>query len=597
MADSPLKQAMDLVTFNIKSDGKQIKDTYQVYSIAVHNALNRIPTAVIKLQDGEVADKDFEASNSDDFIPGKEIEIQAGYQSDNKTIFKGIVISMHIVLDGIKGSVLEVSCRDKAILMTQSRKSTFFENMKDSDIITSIIGGYSGVSSDVASTTAEHKELVQYDATDWDFMMIRADINGFVAAINQGKISVKAPDVSSVPLLSLTYGTDIIELEADFSASGQMPGVEAVSWDATSQKILNQTASSPPRYSQGNISTDKAASSIGAKTQTLRSSAQIGSETLQQWANARLVKSNLAMITGSATFAGASMVLPNTMIELNGIGERFSGNAFVSAVHHKIHRGNWTTKIDFGLRDEWFATKPNVNPIPASGLTPEVGGLMMAKVKQLNKDPAGENRILVTLPMMQNDNSGIWARLATFYATNEKGSFFIPEVDDEVVLGFLNSDPNYPVILGSLYSSENPPPYELTEENYTKALLTKEGCKIEFDDEKKVINIETPGENKITISDEDKGITIVDENKNSIKTNAEGITIKDSNGNEIVMSSSGIEIKSCSDLKLTATADVTVSGINITNSASASMKSTGQASAELSASGETTIKGAIVMIN
>jgi len=597
MADSPLKQAMDLVTFNIKSDGKQIKDTYQVYSIAVHNALNRIPTAVIKLQDGEVADKDFEASNSDDFIPGKEIEIQAGYQSDNKTIFKGIVISMHIVLDGIKGSVLEVSCRDKAILMTQSRKSTFFENMKDSDIITSIIGGYSGVSSDVASTTAEHKELVQYDATDWDFMMIRADINGFVAAINQGKISVKAPDVSSVPLLSLTYGTDIIELEADFSASGQMPGVEAVSWDATSQKILNQTASSPPRYSQGNISTDKAASSIGAKTQTLRSSAQIGSETLQQWANARLVKSNLAMITGSATFAGASMVLPNTMIELNGIGERFSGNAFVSAVHHKIHRGNWTTKIDFGLRDEWFATKPNVNPIPASGLTPEVGGLMMAKVKQLNKDPAGENRILVTLPMMQNDNSGIWARLATFYATNEKGSFFIPEVDDEVVLGFLNSDPNYPVILGSLYSSENTPPYELTEENYTKALLTKEGCKIEFDDEKKVINIETPGENKITISDEDKGITIVDENKNSIKTNAEGITIKDSNGNEIVMSSSGIEIKSCSDLKLTATADVTVSGINITNSASASMKSTGQASAELSASGETTIKGAIVMIN
>jgi len=597
MADSPLKQAMNLVTFIIKSDGKQIKDTYQVYSIAVHNTINRIPTAVIKLQDGEVADKDFEASNSDDFIPGKEIEIQAGYQSDNKTIFKGIVISMRIVLDGIKGSVLEVTCRDKAILMTQSRKSTFFENMKDSDIISSIIGGYSGVSADVASTTVEHKELVQYDATDWDFMMIRADINGLVAAINQGKVSVKAPDVSSQPLLALTYGTDIIELEADFSASGQMPGVEAISWDATSQKILNQTGASPTGSSQGNIGTDKAASSIDAETQTLRSSAQIGSETLQQWANARLVKSNLAMITGSATFAGASMVLPNTMIELNGIGDRFSGNAFVSAVHHKIHGGNWTTKIDFGLKDEWFATKPNVNPIPASGLTPEVGGLMMAKVKQLSEDPAGENRILVTLPMMQDDNNGIWARLATFYATKEKGSFFIPEVDDEVVLGFLNSDPNYPVILGSLYSSENAPPYELTEENYTKALLTKAGCKIEFDDEKKVINIETPGENKITISDENKGITIVDENENSIKTNAEGITIEDSNGNEIVMSSSGIEIKSCSDLKLTATGDVTVSGINITNSASASMKSTGQASAEFSASGETTIKGAIVMIN
>jgi len=222
---------------------------------------------------------------------------------------------------------------------------------------------------------------------------------------------------------------------------------------------------------------------------------------------------------------------------------------------------------------------------------------MIAKVKQLNDDPAGENRILVTLPMMQDDKNGIWARLASFYATNKKGSFFIPEVNDDVVLGFLNSDPNYPIILGSLYSSENPPPYELSDENSTKALVTKEGCKIEFDDEKKVVNIETPGKNKISISDEDKGVTIVDENKNSITTDGEGITMEDSNGSRIIMSDSGIEIHSSSDLKLTATSDISVSGINITNYAKASMKSTGLASAELSASGNTIIKGAVVMIN
>lgn len=597
MADSPNKNVKDLVSFKIKSGGRQIKDTYQVYSVEVDYAINRIPSAVIKLQDGDVADKDFDAANSADFIPGAEIEIQAGYDADDEIIFEGIVVNMRMVLDATKGSVLVVTCRDKAVLMTQSRKSTFFQKMKNSDVISGIIGNYSGITADVSATSVVFEELIQYDVTDWDYLMIRADTNGFVTSIQQGTVTVGPPDTSSSAVLSLTYGVDIVELEADLNAIDQTPGIEAISWDAAKQQISNQKASTPSLSSLGNITAEKAASSLGAKDETLRSSAQIDTETLDEWANARLLKSRLAMITGSVTFSGSSAVYPNTMIELAGIGDRFSGTAFVSEVHHKIHEGHWSTKISIGLKDEWFATKPNVNPIAASGLSPEVGGLMIAKVKQLDQDPQNENRILVTLPMMQDDTNGVWARLATFYATKEKGNFFIPEIDDEVVLGFLNNDPNYPLILGSLYSSENPPPYDLTAENYTKAFVTKEGNKIEFDDEKKVINIETPAENKITISDEDKGITILDENNNSIKTGTEGITIEDSNGNKIVMSASGIEITSSAELKMSATTDVSVSGNNITNSANIAMKSSGQASAEFSASGETTIKGAIVMIN
>ena len=223
---------------------------------------------------------------------------------------------------------------------------------------------------------------------------------------------------------------------------------------------------------------------------------------------------------------------------------------------------------------------------------------MIGKVKQLDQDPLNENRILVVLPMMQDDNNAIWVRIATYYATNKKGNFFIPEIDDEVVIGFLNSDPNSPIILGSLYSSKIPPPYELTADNFTKAIVTKNDCKIEFDDDKKIITIQTPGENEIVISDDAKGITAKDQNKNTITTNADGISIKDSNSNEIVMSAAGIEIKSSSDIKLSTSAgDVTIAGLNITNTAQVAIKSSGQASAEISASGQTTIKGAMVMIN
>lgn len=598
MAQSPLQRAKDLVSFKILSAGSQINDTYQIIRILVDYALNRIPTASIRLMDGDVAKRDFEVSNSKDFIPGTEIEIQAGYDGELKSIFKGIVGSMKISLDANQGTILEITCHDKAILMTKARKNAYYSKVKDSDIISSLVGNHTGLTSDVDQTTFEQKELVQYNATDWDFMMIRADVNGLVTSVSQGKVSVKKPDVSAAPVLSLTYGEDLIEFEADLNAIDQSPEVDAFSWDAITQKIVKSSASEPSVPAFGNINGKKLGDLLGIENEMLVSSAQVDSASLKSWADAKVLKTRLACLTGSATFIGSSRVMPNSIVEIKGVGDRFSGNAYVSAVTHHIDEGKWTTKIQIGMDEEWFASKPGVNSMPASGLSPQVGGLMIGKVKQLDKDPLNENRILVVLPMMQDDSNAIWARMATYYATNKNGNFFIPEIDDEVVIGFLNSDPNFPVILGSLYSGKIPPPYELTADNFTKAIVTKSDCKIEFDDDKKIINIKTPGKNEIIISDDAKGITAKDQNKNTITTNADGISLKDSNSNEIVMSAGGIEIKSSSDIKLfTSAGDVTIAGLNITNTAQVAMKSSGQTSAEISASGQTTIKGAMVMIN
>ena len=247
------------------------------------------------------------------------------------------------------------------------------------------------------------------------------------------------------------------------------------------------------------------------------------------------------------------------------------------------------------------------------GLVGGYNGLMIGKVKQLDQDPDNQYRIMVTLPLMQDDSTGIWARLSTFYATNTAGNFFIPEIGDEVVIGFLNGDPRYPIVLGAMYSSSNTAPYDLTADNYTKAFVTKALNKIEFDDEKKVITVTTPGGNEAIMDDDQKSVTIQDQNSNSVVLNEDGITLKDKSGNKIVMSSSGIEINSASDVKivasqnvnasatsnieLSATQNVSISGLEISNSANTSFKATGNASAEVSASGNTTIKGAMVMIN
>lgn len=200
------------------------------------------------------------------------------------------------------------------------------------------------------------------------------------------------------------------------------------------------------------------------------------------------------------------------------------------------------------------------------------------------------------MPALGDNNNELWARLSSYYATSESGNFFIPEVGDEVVLGYINQDPGQPVILGSLYSSQKTMPYELTAENDTKAIVTKNKLKIEFNDETKVITITTPGENTITISDDEKLIKLADQNSNTITMDENGITL-DSPKDITISATGNISLKSTGDTSIDATGDANIKGMNVSAEANVALTAKGSATAELSASGNTTVKGALVMIN
>src|SRR5262249_8908533 len=142
-----------------------------------------------------------------------------------------------------------------------------------------------------------------------------------------------------------------------------------------------------------------------------------------------------------------------------------NGLAFVSAVRHSIGDGNWYTDIQVGLSPNWFSKEDDVSALPASGLIPAISGLQIGIVTQLENDPDGEHRIQVRLPIIDKDADGIWARVACVDAGNERCSFFRPEVNDEVIVGFINDDPRQAVVLGMLNSSANPVPTDVFPEN------------------------------------------------------------------------------------------------------------------------------------
>ena len=92
----PTPATPDVCTVAILIDGAEISGEFHVLSISVTRELNRIPTATIQLQDGEASKSTFAASNTDHFIPGKKIEIQLGYRSQNDSVFKGIIVKHSI---------------------------------------------------------------------------------------------------------------------------------------------------------------------------------------------------------------------------------------------------------------------------------------------------------------------------------------------------------------------------------------------------------------------------------------------------------------------------------------------------------------------
>jgi len=568
-----------VVSFSILLNGSEASSLYSVYSLVVCKEVNKVAWARVVIRDGNVAQQDFEATNTDDFIPGTEIEIQAGRKQDNTAVFKGIITNMGIKIREGASSTLTVECRDLAAKLTVGRKSNYYHEMKDSEVIEEILGTYD-VTPEVEATEVAHKELVQYNATDWDFIVARAEVNSQLVFVDDGTLTVAKPDTSQDALVTLAYGVDIVEFEAATEARQQYAAAKANSWAPADQAMVEEEGAPPSLNEQGNITSDDLAGVLGVESFDLIGKGELLPEEMKAFADARLQKSGLARIIGRVRFKGQAEVKPNTVVELAGVGDRFNGMAYVTAIRHEIAGGDWFTEAQFGLSPQWYAEQKQISAPPAMGMLPAVSGLNIGIVTQLEGDPDSEERVKIKIPAINPDDDGMWARIATLDAGENRGSFFRPEIDDEVLVGYLNDDPRYPVILGMLNSSAKPAPIAAADDNHEKGFVTRDELKLLFNDDLKSIAISTPNGNTVTLTDDEGAIMAEDEN-----------------GNKIVMNADGILIESAKDLIMKASGDVTIEGTNISSAANAQYTAEGGAGAELSSGANVVVKGAIVQIN
>lgn len=591
MAESPSVNKDRVLSCSVYVNGGKLKDTYSLVSASVRLELNRIGKATLKFNAGDMDKQTFDESDDMLFKPGNSIHLDAGGVDKAETLFDGIIVGLRILTGNDSRSYMVVECRDNAYAATQGRKNRIFEKKKDADIIKEVLAAYGSV--DVDTTPYQHPTLVQYYCSDWDFALSRADACGLFVFTEGNKIKVKKPDVNASPVLTVTYGTDIIAFDLELSSDDQFTQYEAVSWSPKEQRTVRVSASSPSLNKQGDLQPKSIASGDSLLLQT---DAPTDEKALKQWADGMALKAGLARYQDSVSFYGSAKVKPGCMIELKGLGRRFGGNLFVGSVTHTIRDNEWTTEAGAGISPLNITDETDVVSPSAAGFLPGLQGLHSAVVKKLDGDPLKEQRIQVELPWLNGMSKLLWARMAAMYATGGMGTFFLPEPGDEVLVGFMNQDPGHPVILGSLYGAKHQPPYEYEAKNNTKAIVTREKMRIEFDEEKKIITVSTPRKNTVELSDDGKRIRLTDENKNEITMDKNGITL--SSAKDITLKAKGnITMDATMKLSGTAKQDVSLEGLNVKVQAKVGATVKGNATAELSASGQTTVKGAMVMIN
>jgi uncharacterized protein involved in type VI secretion and phage assembly len=201
-------------------------------------------------------------------------------------------------------------------------------------------------------------------------------------------------------------------------------------------------------------------------------------------------------------------------------------------------------------------------------------GIVIKNDSANDAEKPGPGRVKVKIPLLGMLESN-WARIASFMAGKERGAFFLPEVDDEVLVAFENGDVNKPFIIGALWNGKDVPPETNSDgKNNMRVVKTRSGHIIQFCDKKDEEKIlvksakgqilemndkngsetfsiaDKSGKNKIVISTKDNKVTI---------TSEKDIEFSAPKG-KFSVNAKNIEIKSSADTKIEASANMTIKG-------------------------------------
>lgn len=556
MPIQPYISTDDLLKLEFLTDGKDNGLDALLKEAQVTFELNKIPFSKFTFIASN-PDIDTKADLPTDLLKkGQKIEVKVTINKKPQTLFKGFIKSIEKSITE-SCTTVRIECKDQIYQLTapskESDDSTETFKAKLDDFLTQ-----ANVTNKIESQGESWEDEYitrNLHTIPWDYLVGFLDSVGLMVNVRNGEFNtLNILEAAPEEKYAAENGINIFTFSGREDESKKLSKASIEYWDPSSQSMEKIEAE---QEAEKNV-----------KTLTLNES-RFQTSTMTRMADTFLKRSNHAVIQGELSTFGNLEAKAGDFLSCNKVNKEIDKKKLlISKEYHTFENACWKTEYTLGVEAEHSFTEINSPSVPAqqaqTGQTNSVSGLQIGVVTQIEEDPDNQFRIKVRIPILSESGEGVWARLANVFSGNKMGSFFIPNVNDEVIVGCLGNNPDTPIILGSLYSAKNAMPFSIGKKNYTKAFVTKEGTKIQLDDEKKSIELSTKKGNKLLISDDEKGFVLEDEN-----------------GNKIVMNADGITLDSSKDLILKAKMDFKMNSAKAALSASATME----------------VKGSIIKLN
>ncbi len=202
---------------------------------------------------------------------------------------------------------------------------------------------------------------------------------------------------------------------------------------------------------------------------------------------------------------------------------------------------------------------------PESAAAGRIYGVVVGIVTN-NQDPDGMGRVKVRFPWLSQSDESFWARLAVTMAGNGRGTWFLPEVEDEVLVAFDHGDLRFPYVLGALWNGEDQPPESNDDgENNLRTIKSRSGHVIRLDDTdggEKIEIVDAAGKQSIVLDGAAGTITICADSDVVLESKNGGLKLRAKNGVEIA-SQAGARVEAAQNLDLKSDAQVNVKGAAI----------------------------------
>ncbi len=537
-----------------------------IVDVRVQDVLSMPCSATIR-----ITDPDVQLIDKDSLAIGKELEIKVGAIDARATssIFKGEIVALE---PDFSESTVEMVIRayDKSHRLQRGRAVTTYQQMSASDIVKRLCQE-AGLAGQADSTSGQYEFFMRKGETPRELIARFEREYDYRFWLENGSYKFKPAAPTSAPL-SLKIRENLMAFRPRASAGEVSTEVTVKGWNPVQKQAVVGVGSSPQMSSAlGGITPAKAREAFNdAKVFTSSRVVDTQSEA-QSMATALANRKADSMIEAEGTTFGDPRLRAGTKVKIEGVGSRFGGEYVVSSATHVHNSKGYKTHF----RVSGASTRGLLDLVRPPERRDWSQNLVIGVVTNVN-DPQALGRVKVKFPALPQDNGrdieSDWARIATLAASNNRGAFMLPEINDEVVVGFENGDPRRPFALGSVFNGRDKPNAEL--------LQDKDGSFAVVSNKKAFMH----SKEDMTFKSE-KAMVI--EVTNDQKTKVQGKVEQEV--------SQGAKLKAGTTYEIEAGSSMTLKGVSLTVQASASLTLKG-ATVDVQASGPLNLKGAIINI-